>query len=90
MGNVVFAWKVQAFHLFILAEWVMLVVALGVGLFSVIQPHRSIRLYQSIMRRLNWLVTPIDEALELRSTRRLGLLLVVLSLLLAAVLACYF
>ena len=56
------------------------VIALGLGLFSALKPQRSIALYQWIMERFNWRVTPIDAPRELRTTRLLGVLLVVLGL----------
>lgn len=57
---------------------VMGVLALVVGALSVASPDRSITLYQWIMARLNWRVTPIDEARELRTTRLLGAVLLML------------
>jgi len=53
--------------------------AVLVGALSFVSPKRSIGLYQSIMRTLNWQVEPIDWEHELRSTRRLGALLSLLS-----------
>ena len=55
------------------------------GLFSTLRPQRSIALYQWIMARCNWRVTPIDVRRELRTTSLLGLCLVVLGLLLAGI-----
>ena len=55
------------------------VLALGVGLLSVVSPGRSIGLYQAIMRLCNWRVEPIDAPRELRTTRWLGVLLVALA-----------
>ncbi len=52
---------------------------LGLGLFSVWAPQRSIALYQWMMACFNWRVSPIDEARELRTTRFLGGCLVVFS-----------
>ena len=54
--------------------------ALVVGGVSVVAPTRSIALYQWLMARFNWRVSPIDEAREVRNTRLLGALLVLLSL----------
>lgn len=56
------------------------IAALGVGLLSAMAPRRSIALYVWLMARFNWRVSPIDEARELRNTRLLGLLLVLLGL----------
>ena len=56
------------------------VVAFGFGLFSALSPKRSIALYQWIMARFNWRVTPIDAPRELLTTRCLGVLLVILGL----------
>ena len=56
------------------------VAALAVGMLSAAAPQRSIALYQWIMARFNWRVTPMDEARELRNTRWLGAVLVGLSL----------
>ncbi len=50
------------------------------GFFSAACPGRSIALYQALMARCNWRVSPIDERRELATTRVLGVLLVVLSL----------
>ena len=67
-------------------EWVngvlLFIAVLGIilGIFSFILPGSSIRLYQWIMERFNWKVEPIDRAREARNTRRLGLVLTVLSL----------
>ena len=60
------------------------VLGLAIGILSAFWPKRSIGLYQWIMERYNWKVTPIDEAREVRNTARLGFLLGVLS---AAILA---
>jgi hypothetical protein len=53
---------------------------LTLGVLSVVWPKRSIALYQWIMERFNWKVTPIDEPREIRNTRILGAVLVALSL----------
>jgi hypothetical protein len=55
---------------------------LALGIFSAAWPKRSIGLYQGIMERFNWKVTPIDEPREVRNTRTLGGILVALSLVL--------
>ncbi|MBI2884885.1 MAG: hypothetical protein HYY15_01785 [Candidatus Omnitrophica bacterium] len=63
-------------------KWGMGIVAVfgvGLGLLSLVNPQRSIRLYQAIMVRFNWRVTPINAAQELRNTRILGSILVLLS-----------
>ncbi len=52
---------------------------LALGLLSAAWPKRSIGLYQWIMERFNWRVTPIDELLEVRNTRALGVVLVAIS-----------
>jgi len=52
------------------------------GRLSVAAPRRSIELYQRLMARFNWRVSPIDEARELRNTRGLGAVLLALSLVL--------
>lgn len=62
-------------------RWGMIAVgvaALGVGLLSAMAPRRSIALYVWLMARFNWRVSPIDEGRELRNTRLLGLLLILL------------
>ena len=56
------------------------------GLFSALRPQRSIALYQWIMARFNWRVTPLDERRELRTTAWLGAVLIVLSLVVAGIL----
>ena len=50
------------------------------GVFSAIGPKKSVGFYQTIMERFNWKVAPIDEAREIRTTRMLGVILVVLNL----------
>ena len=63
-------------------QWGMAVISalgIGLGVLSVLQPRQSIRLYQAIMVWLNWRVTPINDAQELRNTRVLGSILVLLS-----------
>ena len=57
------------------------VAAFLIGWLSAVAPTRSIRLYQWIMAQLNWRVSPIDERREIRNTKLLGTLLVLLSLL---------
>ncbi|MBI2104090.1 MAG: hypothetical protein HYT90_00715 [Candidatus Omnitrophica bacterium] len=63
--------------------WAVLpVLACGIfffGVFSAAMPERSITLYQRLMSRFNWRVSPIDERRELRTTKVLGLLLMLLS-----------
>lgn len=54
------------------------------GIFTALWPDRSIALYQRLMARFNWRVSPINEKHELRTTRILGILLVTLSLVLLA------
>jgi len=49
------------------------------GAYSAALPHESIALYQRLMARFNWDVSPIDARRELRTTRVLGLLLMLLS-----------
>ena len=63
--------------------WGVTVLALAIGAESLTHPERAIQRYQEIMRRINWEVRPINKTLEKRSTRRLGLLLITLSLLMA-------
>ena len=58
------------------------IVALFVGALSALAPQRSIALYQWMMERFNWRVSPIDEAREVRNTRLLGALLVLLGVML--------
>lgn len=52
------------------------VAALALGVLSAWAPARSIGLYQWIMVRFNWRVTPIDVRRELRTTRLLGVVLI--------------
>ncbi len=51
------------------------------GIFSACWPGRSILLYEGLMARLNWQVEPIDEAREVRNTRLLATVLILLNLL---------
>lgn len=67
---------------FMSSEFVFLVISclgIGLGTFSAFCPKRSIGLYQGIMERFNWRVSPIDEVREVRNTRVLGTVLVLLS-----------
>ena len=50
------------------------------GAFSAAAPRQSIELYQWLMARFNWRVSPIDERREVLTTRALGILLVLFSL----------
>ena len=61
-------------------------VSLAFGAFSALGPGRSIALYEWLMVRLNWRVAPIDEGREIRNTRWLGILLILLGLLVLGVL----
>ena len=60
--------------------WVLGAVGLGIGVFSTFWPERSMGLYEWIMERYNWKVTPIDLPREVRNTRLLGFVLTALSL----------
>ena len=60
------------------------VLGFGLGALSAFWPRRSMELYQKIMERFNWKVTPIDEAREVKSTARCGVGLLLLSLVLLA------
>lgn len=53
---------------------------MALGILSAAWPGRSIGLYQWIMERFNWKVTPIDLPREIRNTRLLGVILAALSL----------
>ena len=59
---------------------VLAAATLGFGVFSALDPRRSIALYQWIMERCNWRVSPIDEPREIDTTRLLSVLLILLSL----------
>lgn len=52
---------------------------ISVGALSAVSPERSIGLYQWIMKWFNWRVEPIDFKKEIRNTRVLGILMVILS-----------
>jgi len=51
-----------------------------IGFLSFCSPPRSIRLYQIIMEFFNWRVEPINLPREIRNTKWLGLVMVLLSL----------
>ena len=53
---------------------------LAFGAWSAVWPGRSIALYQAIMRFFNWRVEPIDGPRELRTTRWLGSIMVLLGI----------
>ena len=57
-------------------------VSLVFGIFTAFLPYRSIALYQWLMALINWRAAPIDEGREVRNTRFLGILLILLSVLL--------
>lgn len=59
--------------------WVGLA-TLALGLFSALRPRQSIALYIWLMARINWRVAPVNEALEIRNTRLLGIFLTLLSI----------
>lgn len=48
------------------------------GIFTALWPRRSIGLYEWLMAKINWRVSPIDEAREVRTTRRFGTYLILL------------
>ena len=56
------------------------VVSLVFGIFTAAFPKQSIGFYQWLMAQINWRIVPIDEAREIRTTRFLGILLIVLGL----------
>ncbi len=49
------------------------------GAFSAARPATSIALYQRLMAWFNWRVEPLDAPREVRTTRGLGLVMVILS-----------
>ena len=49
------------------------------GIFTALWPRRSIALYEWLMAQINWQVSPIDEPREVRTTRILGIFLILLS-----------
>ncbi len=60
--------------------------SLFIGILSVASPRKSIGLYQTIMRWLNWRVEPIDRDHEMRMTKGFGVILVILAALILAIL----
>ncbi len=78
--------KLDFAGLFLLVGTLGVVAGVLVGIESSTRPENGMRRYQRIMRRFNWDVKPIDKKLELNSTRRLGVVLFLLSLLLAGLL----
>lgn len=60
--------------------WAIASFNLAFGIFTAVWPQKSIGLDVWMMKLFNWEVRPADEMRELRSTRFLGTLLVVLSL----------
>lgn len=65
------------------------ILSLGQGVLALASPKRCIEIFQAWCRYLNWEVAPINWSKELRNTRILGGLLIVLGVLIAAVLfAC--
>ena len=67
----------------------MLIAAAGIalGMFSLLSPGRSIRLYQKMMEAFNWWVEPIDYQREFRTTRIFGAVIIALSTAIFIVLA---
>lgn len=58
----------------------------AIGLLSFFSPRNSIKLYQTIMTWFNWRVEPIHWDREIRNTRWLGFLMVILSLAITCIL----
>jgi len=77
-------------------EWVrhtLILVAGGgviLGVLSWIMPERSIGLYQFMMKCFNWRVEPMNPQREIRNTRWLGFLMIILSLLIVFFLFRFF
>ena len=67
--------------------WVLGGLSLIFGIFTAAGPGHSIGLYQWLMARINWRVEPVDRGREIRTTRVLGILLILLSLALLGTLA---
>lgn len=55
------------------------ILGLALGILSAFWPKRSIDLYIRIMAFFNWRVSPMDEVREIKNTRRLGVILILLS-----------
>ena len=71
---------------FLVVEWTIVLLTMGLGVFSAISPGGMIKLYQWIMQKLNWRVVPIDEEKEKRNTRVMGLLMGFLAALIVIIL----
>ena len=73
-------------------RWIQLLLVLvavaGIllGFLSLMSPKQSVALYQRMMRFFNWRVEPINYDREMKTTRFLGLLMIVLNLLMVVAL----
>ena len=82
-------------YLLIPLDWVLfcIVAAGGSGLvfgaFILAAPHRCIHYYQLLMKCFNWNVSPVNHDDEVRNTRLLGIVLIVLSVLIFVILKVF-
>ena len=52
-----------------------------VGIFLILKPNEAIRIQQKFYAMINWRMEPICQALELRNTRIMGVVLILLGIL---------
>ena len=57
-------------------------IGLGIGMFMIINPNFAIEIQRRFYEKINWKIEPISMSREIRNTRLMGYLLVVLLLVL--------
>ena len=66
--------------LFISIKIITVILAFLNGLICLTNPHLAIKLQQRFYERINWKIEPINLAKELRNTRIMGLISLVLAI----------
>lgn len=74
----------------LILELIVAVNSFLIGIFCVYKPERAINMEQEFYRWLNWETRPISMKNEVRNTVIMGILLVMLSLVIAYYVVCAF
>jgi len=61
--------------------WMVALFSFVLGVLSAFWPSRSIGLYVWMMFKFSWTVSPMNERREIKNTRRFGIYLLILSVL---------
>lgn len=67
-------------QLFLLIQIVIAMMALGSGILCYIRPSRAIEIQQKFYEKINWKIEPINVDKELRNTKIMGALNVLLAI----------